>query len=260
MPLYEETGKFETLIDIIATLRGEHGCPWDKKQTRQSLKTYLVEECYEALEAIERDNAQEICAELGDVLLQIMLHAQIASEKGEFTIDDVVRGISTKLIRRHPHVFAQQRSLDVDEVEMSWEELKKEERGECGFLLENIPRHMPALTHSQSIQRRVASVGFDWEDSEDIWPKLSEEIGEFKKATDRKERIAEIGDIFFTLVNIARRMGIDSEMALREANERFSHRFGYMEQRCRERGTDIAELSLQEQDTLWEEAKEEEKE
>ncbi len=224
MPSYKDTGKFETLKDIIATLRSEHGCPWDKKQTRQSLKTYLVEECYEALEAIERDRPQEICSELGDLLLQIMLHAQIASERGEFSIEDVIRGINTKLIRRHPHVFDRKQALDVREVEMSWEELKKEERSGSGSLLENVPTQMPSLTYSQSIQRRVASVGFDWEDSGDIWPKLEEEIGEFKNAAGRKEQAAELGDIFFTLVNIARKLGIDSEMALPEANSRFLSR------------------------------------
>ncbi len=255
MRSYEDTGDFQTLKDIIATLRGENGCPWDKKQTRQSLKTYLVEECYEALEAIERDRPQEICSELGDLLLQIMLHSQIASEQGEFAIEDVISAISNKLLRRHPHVFATQQALKVEEVEMSWEELKKEERQECGTLLENVPRQMPALTYSQSIQRRVASVGFDWEDSEDIWSKLEEEIEEFRQAAGRKERTAEIGDVFFTLVNIARRMGIDSEMALREANERFLNRFTYMEKLCRERGVDISELSLAEQDELWQEAK-----
>ena len=255
MPVYEDLGKFETLKEIIATLRGEHGCPWDRQQTRESLKTYLVEECYEALEALESDIPQEICGELGDLLLQIMLHAQIASEQGEFTIEDVIHTLSEKLIHRHPHVFANRQKLDVAEVEMSWEELKKEERHEYESLLENVPRHMPSLTYSQSIQRRVASVGFDWEDSADIWPKLMEEIEEFKAAAGRREQTQEIGDILFTLVNIARRMGIDSEMALREANERFLSRFTYMEERCRDQRVDIATLSLEEQDKLWNEAK-----
>ena len=251
----KESDRFRELKEIIARLRGPNGCPWDKKQTHASLRPFLVEESYEVLQALDEGIPEKLRAELGDLLLQIMLHAQIAAETGQFDIDDVISGISNKLIHRHPHVFGGQEVKDVVEVEQSWEALKQEERAEGESILAGMPDQMPALAYSQSMQRRVAGVGFDWEKVEDIIDKLAEEVAEIKQATNHQERANEFGDLLFTLANIARRLDIDLEMALRSANQRFHHRFAYMEEVCRERGLNLASLSLDEQNTLWEEAK-----
>jgi tetrapyrrole methylase family protein/MazG family protein len=250
-----DPGSFIELRQIIAKLRGPGGCPWDRKQTHTSLKPYLIEECYEALQALDEGAPQKLCEELGDLLLQIMLHAQIATEAGQFSIDDVVHGISNKLIHRHPHVFGGQKVRDAGEVELNWEALKQEEREEGESLLAGVPEQMPALAHSQSIQRRVAGVGFDWEKVEEIIDKLAEEVSEIKDAADQQEKAEEFGDLLFTLANVARRLDIDLEMALRSANQRFCRRFAYMEEACRNRGVSFGSLSFDEQNALWGEAK-----
>jgi len=247
---------FSELKEVIDRLRSPGGCPWDRKQTHDSLRPYLVEECYEVLQALEKDAPDKLCEELGDLLLQIMLHARISDEHGEFDIGDVYRKITEKLIRRHPHVFGNKTVQDVKEVELSWESLKKEERHEEESLLSGVPVEMPALTYSQSVQRRVASVGFDWDKEEGVIDKLVEEVNELRQAQNRDEKAKEFGDILFTLVNFARKMDIDAEMALRGANRRFYERFTYMEKLCKERGIDLAGLTLEEQDRLWNEAKE----
>ena len=251
----KESDRFRELKEIIARLRGPNGCPWDKKQTHASLRPFLVEESYEVLQALDEGIPEKLRAELGDLLLQIMLHAQIAAETGQFDIDDVISGISNKLIHRHPHVFGGQEVKDVVEVEQSWEALKQEERAEGESILAGMPDQMPALAYSQSMQRRVAGVGFDWEKVEDIIDKLAEEVAEIKQATNHQERANEFGDLLFTLANIARRLDIDLEMALRSANQRFYRRFAHMEEVCRERGLNLDSLSLDEQNALWEEAK-----
>ena len=251
----KESDRFRELKEIIARLRGPNGCPWDKKQTHASLRPFLVEESYEVLQALDEGIPEKLRAELGDLLLQIMLHAQIAAETGQFDIDDVISGISNKLIHRHPHVFGGQEVKDVVEVEQSWEALKQEERAEGESILAGMPDQMPALAYSQSMQRRVAGVGFDWEKVEDIIDKLAEEVAEIKQATNHQERANEFGDLLFTLANIARRLDIDLEMALRSANQRFYRRFTLMEKLCRQRGINLARLSLDEQNALWEEAK-----
>jgi len=242
-------------METIARLRSPDGCPWDRKQTHTSLKPYLVEECYEVLQALEEGAPQKLCEELGDLLLQIMLHALIATEDGEFDIEDVVRRINTKLIHRHPHVFGATRVEGVDEVMLNWEILKQGERSGDESLLSGVPKQMPALLYSQSIQRRVAAVGFDWVEEEEIIDKLAEEVTEIKQASDQTEKAEEFGDLLFTLANVARRQDIDLEAALRAANERFYQRFSYMEKVCRQRGSSIGKLSLDEQNTLWDEAK-----
>jgi len=247
--------EFARLKEIIARLRGPDGCPWDKKQTHTSLRPYLIEESYEVLQALDEGSPQKLCEELGDLLLQIMLHAQMASEEGQFDIDDVVRGIGDKLIRRHPHVFGNQKAEDAAELELNWETLKQEEREKGQSLLSSVPGEMPALSYSQSIQRRVAGVGFDWEKVDDILDKLTEEVAEIRQAADHREMSDEFGDLLFTLVNIARRLDIDLETALRSANQRFFRRFSYMEELCRQRNINIGDLSLDEQNALWEEAK-----
>lgn len=251
----EDLGNFSALRDIIARLRGSAGCPWDRQQTHDSLKPYLVEECYEVLQALENDTAKRLCEELGDLLLQIMLHAQISADEGEFDIEDVIRGLNAKLIRRHPHVFGGDEVKDVKELKLNWETLKQEERQEDESLLSGVPKQMPALACSQSVQRRVAAVGFDWENTEDIVDKLVEEVDEFRGAASQDERAREFGDLLFTLANIARRIDIDLEMALRASNQRFCSRFSYMETVCRQRSIRLGDLSLDEQNVLWDEAK-----
>ncbi len=256
MSLPENLDQFDTLVDIIARLRAPDGCPWDREQTHASLRENLLEECYEALEALDGGDSAKLCQELGDLLLQIVLHAQIAREAGEFELADVLTAINTKLIHRHPHVFGETKVKTAEDVAHNWEVLKQEERGADASLLASVPKQMPALGYSQAIQRRVAQVGFDWEDIDGVIDKLAEEVGEFKESTG-EEKGKEFGDLLFTLVNIARRLGIDSEAALREANKRFYRRFTYMEEVCRQRGVNIGGLSFAEQNALWEEAKKE---
>jgi tetrapyrrole methylase family protein/MazG family protein len=247
--------QFKTLVEIIARLRAPDGCPWDRKQTHSSLREFLLEECYEVLEALDERDPSKLCDELGDLLLQIVLHTQIAIESGEFELGDVIKSINTKLIHRHPHIFGSVKVKNAEEVAHNWEALKQEERGADVSLLSSVPKQMPALSYSQAIQRRVAEVGFDWKDINGVIDKLVEEVGEFKQSNEEK-RAVEFGDLLFTLVNIARRMGIDSEAALRETNERFYCRFSCMEELCRRRGLIFADLSFDEQNALWEEAKE----
>ncbi len=254
MSLPEDLSQFATLVDIIARLRAPDGCPWDKKQTHASLRKNLLEECYEVLEALDEGNADKLCDELGDLLMQVVLHTQLATEAGEFELGDVVNSITTKLIHRHPHIFGSKKVKDAEEVALNWEVLKQEERGGTSILA-SAPKQMPALGYGQEIQRRVAQVGFDWEDIDGVIEKLTEEISELKQADSQERKAQEFGDLLFTLANIARRLGIDLEVALREANQRFYRRFTYMEVVCRQRGLNLRELSFDEQNTLWEEAK-----
>jgi tetrapyrrole methylase family protein / MazG family protein len=255
LSLPENLSQFDTLVDIIARLRAADGCPWDRKQTHSSLRGNLLEECYEVLEALDEGDSGELCQELGDLLMQAVLHAQIATEAGEFELGDVIKSINTKLIHRHPHVFGSLRVKDAEEVLVNWEALKKEERGADTSMLSSVPQEMPALSYSQEIQDRVARVGFDWEDISGVIDKLAEEVSEFKQAESRERKGEEFGDLLFTLANIARRLGIDLESALRQANRRFYHRFSCMEELCRQRGVNFAELSFDEQNALWGEAK-----
>jgi tetrapyrrole methylase family protein/MazG family protein len=247
--------QFDALVDIIARLRAVDGCPWDRKQTHSSLRENLLEECYEVLEALDEGDSGKLCQELGDLLMQVVLHAQIAAEAGEFELGDVINSINTKLIHRHPHVFGSLRVKDAEEVLVNWEVLKKEERGADTSMLSSVPQEMPALSYSQEIQDRVARVGFDWEDIGGVIDKLAEEVSEFKQADSRERKGEEFGDLLFTLANIGRRLGVDLESALRQANRRFYHRFSCMEELCRQRGLNFAELSFDEQNALWEEAK-----
>jgi tetrapyrrole methylase family protein/MazG family protein len=251
----QDPSSFDTLEKIVAKLRAPDGCPWDRAQSHASLKPYLIEEAYEVLQALDEENIGKLCEELGDLLLQILLHAQIAKEAKEFSIRDVIKSISTKLIRRHPHVFGQSRAANAEEVALEWEELKQNERKKDDSLLSSVPKGMPALSYSHSIQRRAAGIGFDWKEFEGILDKLTEEIREVKEAATQKEKIHEFGDVLFVLVNAARWQGVDLEEALRLANERFSRRFRYMEETCRRRGISLRDLSFQEQNALWDEAK-----
>jgi tetrapyrrole methylase family protein/MazG family protein len=250
-----DLGTFATLVDIIAKLRGPGGCPWDRAQTHASIKGNLLEEAYEVLEAIDEKDGSKVCEELGDLLMQVVLHAQMASEEETFDISDIIRRINTKLIHRHPHVFGDAEAKDTKQVIANWETLKREEGKGGGSILAGLPRGMPSLAYSQAVQRRAARVGFDWEDAEEIIEKLAEEVAELERAADHGQRVQEFGDLLFTLANIARRLDIDLEAALRGANERFRRRFSYMEEACKRQKIELSSLSLQEQDALWEEAK-----
>ena len=251
----EKFNQFETLVDIIARLRGPDGCPWDREQTHASLREALLEECYEVLEALDEGDVKKLGEELGDLIMQVVFHAQIAAEAGQFAIGDVIRNINTKLVQRHPHVFGSLKVKDADEVLANWDELKKKERGSDTSILDNVPKQLPALSYSQEIQSRAARAGFDWENIEGIIDKLVEEVREFKQADNSERRALEFGDLLFTLVNLARWLGIDSESTLREANRKFYQRFSYMEEVCRKRGVNFAELSFDKQNALWDEAK-----
>lgn len=255
MPLPQNLDSFSTLVEIIALLRSPEGCPWDRKQTHESLRKNLLEEAYEVLEAMDEANAAKLSEEFGDLLLQIVLHSQIAKDNGEFTVSDVIRKINQKLIHRHPHVFGDVKVNNAEEVTVNWEALKKQERKKEASMLEGVPADMPALAYSQAIQGRVARVGFDWQEDSGVLEKMAEEIGEFKAAGSQKQKEEEFGDILFTLANFARRQGIDLESALRKSNRRFYKRFSTMEEFCRNRGLDLSKLTFDEQNELWEEAK-----
>ena len=242
-------------MEIIARLRAPGGCPWDRKQTHASLREYLLEECYEALAALDEGDPDKLRQELGDILLQIVLHAEIARESGEFELADVLTAINRKLIYRHPHVFGDVTVGSAEEVVRNWEDLKKAERSPDASMLDSVPKQMPALAYAQEIQRRVADAGFDWKDIQGVVDKVAEEVREFQEAGSAGEKANEFGDLLFTLVNFGRRQGIDSETVLREANERFFRRFTFMERRCRERGLSFAGLSPDKQNELWNEAK-----
>jgi tetrapyrrole methylase family protein/MazG family protein len=259
--LYQEFGTFRS---VIAALRGPSGCPWDKEQTHQSLKPYLIEEAYEVLEAIDEEDDDHLVEELGDVLLQVLLHAQIGEDEGWFTIDDVIRGVTEKMIRRHPHVFGELSAESASDVNAIWGEIKKQENTGTNVesILKGIPKSFPGLLMAYQIQKRAAKVGFDWDDDQPIWEKIQEEIQEFKteiqQQSPKEVASKELGDILFALVNIARFYQIDPEVAIMQTNQKFMNRFRYMEERVREKQVPIETLSLEELDHLWEEAKKKE--
>jgi len=251
-------GELEKLIEIMAALRRENGCPWDREQTQQSLKPFLVEETYEVLEAIDEGNPEKVKEELGDLLFQIIFHCRIAAEKGEFDIHDVIHKISEKMIGRHPHVFGDARFETSEEVLRQWEERKKEEGKNRESILEGIPRELPSLLKAHRIQARAARVGFDWQRVDDVLKKLDEEMAEFREALARKNQHEiedELGDIFFVLVNISRFVGVNPEDALRKTITKFISRFRYIEMKAADSGKSLSEMTLEEMDALWEEAK-----
>ncbi len=262
-PVQEEEllyGEFSKLREVIATLRGPDGCPWDKKQTHKSLKKYLVEETYEVLDAIDGGDVDLLADELGDVLLQVMLHAQIGEDEGGFSIRDVVLALNSKMIRRHPHVFGETTAESAEAVVRNWEEIKKEEKGE-GFresLLDGIPKGLPGLYRAYELQKKAAKVGFDWDTQEPIWEKISEETEEFRteiRSGNSREAEKEFGDLLFALVNLARYYKIDPEDALRMTNEKFARRFRFIEESAAEKGKALEKMSLEEMDKYWNEAK-----
>ena len=250
-----QEGTFAELLAIMARLRGPDGCPWDREQTHRSLRATFLQECHEVLAALDEADGRALREELGDLLLHIVFQSQIAAESGEFTIDDVIAGISAKLVSRHPHVFGAAAGGSSADVSRQWEDIKHEEKDGRESMLDGIPLEMPALGYSQDVQARVGHVGFDWEEDEGVIDKLAEEVRELREAEGLERRSEEYGDLLFTLANIARRQGVDLEAALRQANRRFYRRFAHMEAACRRRGVAIGDLSFAEQNTLWEEAK-----
>jgi tetrapyrrole methylase family protein/MazG family protein len=251
---------FEDLIEIMALLRSREGCPWDREQTHESLKRYLIEETYEVLEAIDLKDKDKLCEELGDLMLQILFHAQIASEKGEFDIGSVITGISRKMVLRHTHVFGTDKAETANDVIDSWEKIKKKEKGAENQtkVLKDVPSNLPALMRSYKVQEKAAQVGFDWEKAEDAFKKVEEEIQELKDVYTGKnvERITdEMGDAFFALVNVCRFVNIQPELALTGTTEKFIKRFEYIEQQAAREGKKLEEMSLAEMDRLWDRAK-----
>jgi tetrapyrrole methylase family protein/MazG family protein len=249
---------FQELLKIMEALRSEKGCPWDKEQTRESLKPFIVEEAYELIEAIDESDPDKIKEELGDLLFQIVFQCQIAKENNEFKVSDVIEKISKKMIARHPHVFGKADYKTADEVLLHWEEQKKLEGKMRESILEGIPKTLPSLLRAHRLQKRAAGVGFDWEKVEDVLKKLDEELKEFKEAlkTKRQDEIEdELGDIFFMLVNISRFIGVNPEDALRKTISKFIHRFRYIEMNAAEQGKKLSDMTLNEMDSLWDESK-----
>lgn len=254
---------FDRLVRIMARLRAPGGCPWDRAQSREDLKPYLVEETYEVLDAIERKNPEMLREELGDLLLQVVFHAQIAEEEGTFTVDDVCRGIAEKLERRHPHVFGEAKADTPDEVLQNWEAIKKGEKSRDASVLEGVPASLPALLKAYRLQQKAARVGFDWEERRQVEEKVREEWVELSEAVASRDRAhirEEMGDFLFALVNLGRFLDLDPEDALQAANAKFSRRFREVEDEARGSGRDIHGMTLAEMDALWEAVKRRERE
>lgn len=269
-PPSAETGaRFERLVRLISKLRAPGGCPWDREQTHQSLKPMTLEEAYEVIEAIDAGDPEELCSELGDLLLQVVFHANMAEENGTFDIDAVVATITDKMVRRHPHVFGQDDASNSAEVLRNWEALKAEERKAKGkdkagaSMLDSVSKAHPALMEAFQMTTKVARVGFDWPHAEAAMGKLEEELGELREAARGGAITAaaaaaieeEIGDLMFSVVNVARLLGVDPESALKAANRKFRRRFRHVEARLEERGKKPADSDLAEMDALWDEAK-----
>jgi tetrapyrrole methylase family protein / MazG family protein len=254
--------EIDRLIGIIARLRAPGGCPWDREQTHTSILSCLLDETYEFFEAVEEGSAEGMREELGDILLQVVLHARMAAEAGAFTIDDVAREISEKLIRRHPHVFGDVQASTSKEVLKNWETIKRGEKKHRKYIVDGIPDALPALFKAEKMQRRVARVGFDWTDMGPVLDKVEEEFAEFRKAVSAKDldnAQEELGDILFALVNVGRHANICAEDALRATVKKFGRRFRYIEDKFSELGKDIKTATLEEMDTYWEESKKSER-
>ena len=250
------TVEFDRLIEIMHALRSENGCEWDKEQTHESLRQYLIEEAYEAVEAIDSMDMNSLKEELGDLLLHVVFHARLGEEKGNFDINDILAGINEKLIRRHPHVFGENREKDIEKLKMDWEELKQKE-GRASRI-DGVPSNMSGLQRAFRLQEKAATTGFDWDNVEDIWAKIDEEIEEVRKASDdgnQNELEEEIGDLIFSAVNLSRFMGVNPEDALRRTIKKFETRFKSIEKAAEENGRNIMDLSLEEMDKIWESSK-----
>jgi tetrapyrrole methylase family protein/MazG family protein len=262
VPALEPTANLASphgMAAISSRLRAPDGCPWDRRQTHRTLRPYLLEEAYETIDAIERGTPADLAEELGDLLLQVILHAQFAAEEGAFDLTDVYRAIGTKIVRRHPHVFGTLEVDGVDQVLANWETIKADERAERGKgtegPFEGVARALPALAGSREIQERASALGWDWEAIDGVWGKVAEEVDELRTAATDDDRLHELGDVLFALVNLARWMKLDPEEALREANHRWLGRYRRVEGLAAARGVDLEALSLAEKDLLWDEVK-----
>lgn len=247
---------FERLLDIMDQLR--EGCPWDRKQTFESLRTLTIEETYELADSILKGDKQEIKKELGDILLHIVFYAKIGSETQDFDIADVCDGISEKLIYRHPHIFSDTKVANAKEVEENWEQLKLKEKGGNKSVLEGVPQSLPALVKANRIQDKVRGVGFDWDEKEQVWEKVKEEMHEVEneiRKGDQDKMEQEFGDMFFSLINAARLYGVNPENALERTNQKFMKRFNYLESKTLKQGRNLKDMNLEEMDEIWEEAK-----
>jgi MazG family protein len=245
---------FLELVEIMDTLREK--CPWDKKQTIQSLRSNTIEELYELVDAIIDEDWEGIKEELGDILLHVLFYAKIGTEQGHFTLQDSIEAISKKLIHRHPHIYGDVQVQDEEEVKRNWEQLKLQE-GKTS-LLAGVPNSLPAMVKAFRIQQKVKQVGFEWENKEQIWEKVEEEIGELKveiEANDQEKMEAEFGDVLFSMINYARFLNIDPESALEKTNKKFKHRFELMESYAKDHGLDLAKLSLNEKEVIWQSMK-----
>ncbi|RNL19585.1 nucleoside triphosphate pyrophosphohydrolase [Slackia faecicanis] len=253
---------FDSFVETIAALRAPDGCPWDREQTHESIAHNMIEEAFEAVDAIESGDTAHLREELGDVLLQVVLQSQIAADAGEFTIDDVCRDVDAKMIRRHPHVFGDRTASDSAEVLDIWDSVKMQEKqsadaqaSERAGLLEGVPTSFPALMQAQKISRKAAAAGFEWDDADGVWRKVAEEIEEFKAAANADEAEDEFGDILFALVNVARWHHVDAEGALRRSCAKFRRRWSFIEGAAWAKGCDVSELSMDEMEGLWQQAK-----
>jgi MazG family protein len=250
---------FDQLVELMTTLRGAQGCPWDRKQTLGTLKPFVIEESYEVVDAIDRNDRAALAEELGDFLLQAVFIAEITREEGSFDIYDAVTAIHDKLVRRHPHVFGDVKADDAEQVLVNWEKLKNEERkAENKSVLAGVPQSLPALLRASRLTEKAARVGFDWRRTEDVFAKLEEEIGELHEAIasgDESKVHDEVGDLLFTLANIARKLNVNAEEALQSTNRKFTRRFESMERSVREQGQNLDQLTLEQMDALWDEAK-----
>jgi MazG family protein len=251
----------EQLRDVVAKLRGPGGCPWDREQTHATLRGGLLEEAYEVVAAIDAGDDANLREELGDLLLQVIFHSQLAAEEGRFGFDDVAREIAEKLVRRHPHVFGAESAETSAAVLVKWDEIKRAEKGgaaAAGSLLDGLPMGLPALLHAHKVQKKAAKIGFDWPDAPPILAKVREEIAELEEAIARgsaAEVEGELGDLLFSVVNLARHLHVEAEVALSGSTEKFSSRFRAMETLARERGLDLAKMTLEQMDVLWDEVK-----
>ena len=256
----EAAQKFEELLEIMRTLRAPGGCPWDREQTLQSLRRYLIEETYEVLDALERGDWNDLAEELGDLQLQIVFQSRIAADEGLFDISDVLDHINTKLIRRHPHVFEKESIETADGVVTRWEEIKAREKGPApnAHILDAVPRHQPAVLEAYEVGKKAAKVGFEWEKFEDLGEKLVEEFNEVaaaKQSGDRRQLEDEVGDLLFMAVNVARYLDVHPETALKRTNAKFRTRFGYVEKELGKLGRTFEQSSLNEMEALWQRAK-----
>ena len=252
---------FDQLVQVFAALRSENGCPWDREQTHESIKPDLIEETYEVIEAIDAGDATKLREEIGDLLANVMLHAQIARDEGEFDISDVIKTLTEKLIRRHPHVFGDQEANNADQVVKNWEQIKRSESGyeDRKSALDGVPDHLPNLQRAQKLQRKAARVGFDWNHVSDVLPKIDEEIAELKESIqdgNREEIELEIGDLLFSIVNLCRFLDVQAEEALRKASRKFVRRFKAMEEELERRGDSFKDYDLAGLDEIWDKAKE----